>query len=367
MDATSGESDEELREPAPSFVVSSELRSQLEALTAVAKKRFREQNEDSITESSKPQEASELLVVKKQKVGPTEEGDQDEDESLPRRSEQESVKTLEDEATPDPVSVTKDLKVADQEQERVKESLSDQNRQESSPSKEKTASTNGVSDAMDFTTKVANQEHEQKRKSYSEQRGLDVLMCNELQEGDLFWQENGHGRSQSSEASRTSDVSARDADQEAESSSEPSEQEPSPSSEAGEAISVLAALKDPSREEEEEESQKEEFEFSKRKPKAKQFFDHDIDTDDDENAKRKTKTNRHFDSFDTDYEENERKSSKNKPPEDFTNASFPEQIYKMVTETAATQPELIDWVHDGEAFTIFEPVSKHVVTCIVVP
>jgi hypothetical protein len=348
-----------------------------ELKASAARKRLREQDKedsDSISEPSEPKEASRKhekpLVAKKHKVESPEGGqDQDQEQSLPRKSDQKSGKAFEDEATPDPVSSAQDLKVADQEQERAKESLSDQSRHESSPLKEETATYNGVQDAMEL--KVEDQQQEQKQKSFSEQEqtGLDVLLCDELQEDGPFWQGNKKGRSQSSEASRASatesDVSARDAEQESESSLGPSEEVPSPSSGADEAISVLAALKDPSHEKEAE--QKQELGFSKRKPKAKQFFDHDTDTDEDESVKHEAKARRHFDDADADSEENERKTLKSKSAEEYTTLSFPEQIHKMVTETAATQPELINWVHDGEAFAIFEPVRKFVAKCKVVP
>jgi hypothetical protein len=383
MHESSDGSDEEIPEPSPfssSFVSSSEIRSQLEA--SAANMRFRQQDEDSIEESSESQEASKPPATKKQKVEPPEGGQDEEESSSPQKSEQECLKTHKDEATPRPVSAAKELKVADQEQEQAKESPSDQNEQESSPSKEE-ATDIGVSDAMEFT--VAGREQEQDEKPFSEQSGQenspfqeedtresDVLLCDEEQEEDSFSQESGEERSQYTEASRTSsadtDGSARDEEQEAQSSLGQSEQEPSPSSEADEAISVLAALKALSRDEEEH---KEELGVSKRKPKAKQFFDDDIGTDDDEKRKRKPTSKRHFDNVDRNDEENEREQEKD-PRQDTMSSqptfpTFPEQVHLMVTETAATQPELIDWVHDGKAFVILDPVRKYTVIYIVVP
>lgn len=37
--------------------------------------------------------------------------------------------------------------------------------------------------------------------------------------------------------------------------------------------------------------------------------------------------------------------------------AFPQNLHAMVTETAATQPELISWIEDGEAFKLHQPKS----------
>lgn len=39
--------------------------------------------------------------------------------------------------------------------------------------------------------------------------------------------------------------------------------------------------------------------------------------------------------------------------------TFPELVHAMVTETAATQPDLIEWVQDGQAFAVHNPVSEY--------
>lgn len=42
-------------------------------------------------------------------------------------------------------------------------------------------------------------------------------------------------------------------------------------------------------------------------------------------------------------------------------ATFPELVHAMVTETVATQPDLIEWVYDGEAFVVHDPVREYFV------
>jgi hypothetical protein len=39
--------------------------------------------------------------------------------------------------------------------------------------------------------------------------------------------------------------------------------------------------------------------------------------------------------------------------------TFPELVHAMVTETAATQPDLIEWVQDGQAFAVHNPVREY--------
>jgi hypothetical protein len=38
--------------------------------------------------------------------------------------------------------------------------------------------------------------------------------------------------------------------------------------------------------------------------------------------------------------------------------TFPELVHAMVTETVATQPDFIEWVYDGEAFVVHDPVRE---------
>jgi hypothetical protein len=39
--------------------------------------------------------------------------------------------------------------------------------------------------------------------------------------------------------------------------------------------------------------------------------------------------------------------------------TFPELVHAMIMETAVKQPDLIDWVHDGEAFVFLNPVREN--------
>ena len=41
--------------------------------------------------------------------------------------------------------------------------------------------------------------------------------------------------------------------------------------------------------------------------------------------------------------------------------TFPELVHAMVTETVATQPDLIEWIYDGEAFVVHDPVREYYV------
>lgn len=47
------------------------------------------------------------------------------------------------------------------------------------------------------------------------------------------------------------------------------------------------------------------------------------------------------------------------PRENNWQPTFPELVHAMVTETAATQPDLIEWVQDGQAFIVHNPVSEY--------
>lgn len=41
-----------------------------------------------------------------------------------------------------------------------------------------------------------------------------------------------------------------------------------------------------------------------------------------------------------------------------SNMSFPQILWKMVTETAKTSPDIISWIENGEAFVVHEPSSR---------
>lgn len=41
--------------------------------------------------------------------------------------------------------------------------------------------------------------------------------------------------------------------------------------------------------------------------------------------------------------------------------TFPELVHAMVTETVETHPDLIEWIHDGEAFVVHDPVREYFV------
>ena len=374
------DSDGNVLEP-PSFVSSfSNVCSQV--ATSVPKKRAAasedDNEEDSIAKSSEPEEATTNAPSACKKHKAVDREQEQYGMVFPHRNEQEILslqekasKQREQENSPSSEVAPKGAKIPVRDKEQEEDSLSHKNEKETYSSEARRSLLQACSLLVAKKSSTLSRDEKQQEDSWSQPceqvhspasevatttKVLDDKESNtpshsEKQQKDSWAQPSEQYLSSSAVLATTSanllpeerfksNTPSRGKGQEEDSWSETIEQLHSPSSEAAatsvDTTELLAAVKlnTSSRDEEQETS-------SKRTPTA----------------------NSHSEGSDIEGEEDQQEP--NSSLDGMSQPTFPEVVHKMVTETAATQPHVIDWVHYGTAFVVHDPVRNKTLLWIV--